>query len=105
MLGKNASKSVWTKLNGETVPAESWVFFPQKDVVKVDWYIDYQLTNTDNQAPFDLEAGGKPLRKLSDGNHTVVAHVYLANKTDLWKGAGFVVKATAAATTPPLRHR
>ncbi len=64
--------------DGGTFDDRLWVYlWPETDVGIVDFYLDGQLNNRENYAPWELDGGQSTL--LSDGTHDIRALISLQN--------------------------
>ena len=92
-------------LDGAVVSGKLYVFVSSvSTIVQVRYYLDGQLRQTEDQAPWDLAGGtaaaANPLdtRALTDGTHDILAEISLETGQTVATQAGFVVNNGAAKT-------
>ncbi len=102
---QEADRDPASKLDGAVVSGKLYVFVPSVSaIVQVRYYLDGQLRQTEDQAPWDLAGGttaaANPLdtRALTDGTHDILAEISLETGQTVATQAGFVVNNGVAKT-------
>jgi hypothetical protein len=100
---QEADRDPASTLEGAVVSGNLHVFIPSvSGIVRVRYYLDGELSQTENLAPWDFAGGSasaaNPLdsRTLTDGTHEIVAEVVLDTGQTVAVQAGFVVNNGAA---------
>src|SRR5688572_13315531 len=83
-VSSSSSRSSSSALNGKTLCGNAYVFVKDEDEIEeIKFYIDGTFFRTDGNEPWDLvgatsDGKAKPYdtTKLSNGQHTIAAHVY-----------------------------
>ena len=100
---QEADRDPASTLDGAVVSGNLHVFVPSvSGIVQVRYYLDGELRQTENRAPWDFAGGtaaaANPLdsRALTDGTHEIIAELTLDTSQTVAVQAGFVVNNGAA---------